>query len=89
MLNRISARKAIADALRRSRIVALIGPRQCGKTTLAREFLSPESVEPVVSIAQYPIFLPACSSFVKSEILLARRELPLKFAALYEKESSP
>lgn len=25
----------------------------------------------------------------KSEILLARVELPLKFAALYEKESSP
>ena len=30
----------IRKALRRSRVVALIGPRQCGKTTLAREFLS-------------------------------------------------
>lgn len=31
-------------ALRRSRVVALIGPRQCGKTTLARQFLPPDSV---------------------------------------------
>jgi hypothetical protein len=30
-------------ALKRSRVVALIGPRQCGKTTLARQFLSPKS----------------------------------------------
>lgn len=43
MLERSSIRESIAEALRRSRIVALIGPRQCGKTTLARQFLSPES----------------------------------------------
>ena len=33
----------IRDALRRSRVVALLGPRQCGKTTLARELLPPDS----------------------------------------------
>ena len=33
----------IRKALRRSRIVALLGPRQTGKTTLARQFLSPDS----------------------------------------------
>jgi len=33
----------IKAALERSRVVALVGPRQCGKTTLAREFLSPEA----------------------------------------------
>ena len=31
-------------ALRRSRVVALLGPRQCGKTTLARQFVSPDSL---------------------------------------------
>jgi len=31
-------------ALRRSRLVALVGPRQCGKTTLARQFVPPESL---------------------------------------------
>src|SRR4051794_38723968 len=43
MLNRETVKESIASALRRSRIVALIGPRQCGKTTLARKFLAPES----------------------------------------------
>jgi predicted AAA+ superfamily ATPase len=31
-------------ALRRSRVVALLGPRQCGKTTLARQFVRPDSL---------------------------------------------
>jgi predicted AAA+ superfamily ATPase len=30
----------VQDGLRRSPVVALIGPRQCGKTTLARQYLS-------------------------------------------------
>ena len=31
-------------ALRRSRVVAVLGPRQCGKTTLARQFVRPDSL---------------------------------------------
>src|SRR5215211_2223952 len=34
----------IKTALDRSRIVALVGPRQSGKTTLARQFVQPNSV---------------------------------------------
>ena len=34
---------AIRTALRRNPVVVLTGPRQCGKTTLAREFLSDDS----------------------------------------------
>lgn len=34
----------LQTALRRSRVVALVGPRQCGKTTLAREFVDPQSL---------------------------------------------
>ena len=44
MIQRLSWLNNIRTALRRSRIVTLIGPRQCGKTTLAREFLSEDSV---------------------------------------------
>lgn len=44
MINRKADLEAIAKALKRSRIVALLGPRQCGKTTLARQFLSPDSL---------------------------------------------
>ncbi len=34
----------VRAALRRSRLVALLGPRQCGKTTLARLFVPPDSL---------------------------------------------
>ncbi len=36
--------QAIERALARSRVVALIGPRQCGKTTLARQFVPIDSL---------------------------------------------
>jgi predicted AAA+ superfamily ATPase len=44
MIQRHSWLNNIRTALDRSRIVTLIGPRQCGKTTLAREFLPEDSV---------------------------------------------
>jgi predicted AAA+ superfamily ATPase len=40
---RIACRAALEQALGDAPIVALLGPRQCGKTTLAREFLAPGS----------------------------------------------
>ncbi len=43
MLTRTTDLALVRTALRRSRIVALLGPRQCGKTTLARAFVAPES----------------------------------------------
>ncbi|MBM4057969.1 MAG: hypothetical protein FJ275_07010, partial [Planctomycetes bacterium] len=43
MIDRQTDRRLVSRALARSRIVALLGPRQCGKTTLAREFVDPES----------------------------------------------
>jgi len=44
MIQRTAWLHSIHTALARSRVVTLIGPRQCGKTTLAREFLSEESI---------------------------------------------
>lgn len=43
MISRAHITANISTALERSRAVALIGPRQCGKTTLARQFVSPDS----------------------------------------------
>ena len=43
MIPRSHTTANIRTALERSRAVALIGPRQCGKTTLARQFVSPDS----------------------------------------------
>jgi uncharacterized protein len=44
MIERIRLFESIQSALKRSRVVALIGPRQCGKTTLARMFVPPTSI---------------------------------------------
>ena len=44
MIERPTLQHTLQEALARSRVVALIGPRQCGKTTLARRFVPPDSV---------------------------------------------
>ncbi|MBI3362608.1 MAG: ATP-binding protein [Chloroflexi bacterium] len=44
MIDRPELRTQIEAALNRSRVVALIGPRQSGKTTMARQFVSLDSV---------------------------------------------
>ena len=43
MIDRKDLVRHVSSALRRSRVVALIGPRQCGKTTLAQKFLDADS----------------------------------------------
>lgn len=57
MLQRPALLRRIHTALERSRVVALIGPRQCGKTTLAREWVEVDSphyfdLEDPVSLAR-------------------------------------
>ena len=44
LIERPKVKQAIKKALKRSRVVALVGPRQCGKTTLVRQFVSPASL---------------------------------------------
>ncbi len=44
MIVRARLKNTILQKLETNRAVALIGPRQCGKTTLAREFVTPDSV---------------------------------------------
>jgi len=44
MINRKSDLELVRAALKRSRVVALIGPRQSGKTTLARQFVPADSL---------------------------------------------
>ena len=52
-----AAQALVAQALRRSPVVAIVGPRQCGKTTLARQLVPPDSpnyfdLEDPVSLAR-------------------------------------
>jgi hypothetical protein len=44
MIDRAEDRALVGAALKRSRIVALLGPRQSGKTTLARQFVAADSL---------------------------------------------
>src|SRR5438874_12136596 len=44
MIDRQADMSLVRAALRRSRVVALLGPRQCGKTTLARQFVPADSL---------------------------------------------
>lgn len=43
MIQRIHLTEKIKASLENNRVVALVGPRQCGKTTLARQFVNPGS----------------------------------------------
>jgi len=43
VIKRTKYKKHVEEALGRSRAVALLGPRQCGKTTLARELVDKDS----------------------------------------------
>ena len=43
MIKRAELQRQVQAAMRRSRVAALIGPRQCGKTTLARQFIAADS----------------------------------------------
>jgi predicted AAA+ superfamily ATPase len=44
MIERKTDVRLVQTALKRSRVVALLGPRQCGKTTLARQFVAAQSL---------------------------------------------
>ena len=44
LIDRKTDIQSVRAAIRRSRVVALLGPRQCGKTTLARQFVPADSL---------------------------------------------
>jgi hypothetical protein len=44
MLKRDVLQANVKRGLQRHRVVALVGPRQCGKTTLAGQFVNPHSM---------------------------------------------
>ena len=57
MIARTHSKARLETALSRSRITLLIGPRQCGKTTIARQFVPSDSanyfdLEDPVSLAR-------------------------------------
>jgi len=53
MIQRNGYLERVRRALSRNPIVAIVGPRQCGKTTLAQQFL-PESEGNYPTVAKLP-----------------------------------
>jgi len=49
MIRRYDLKAPIRTALRRAQVTTIFGPRQCGKTTIAREIASKGGVEYLIS----------------------------------------
>lgn len=87
MLTRLGLSAAIETALGRSRIVALVGPRQVGKTTLARTFADPASanyfdLEDPVSQARLAEPLTALASLTGLVVIDEIQRAPSLFPVL-------
>jgi predicted AAA+ superfamily ATPase len=87
MLTRHRLIAAIETALKRSRIVVLVGPRQVGKTTLARTFVDPASanyfdLEDPVSLARLDEPLTALSPLAGLVVIDEIQRLPSLFPVL-------
>lgn len=87
MIPRPSLAAAIAAALDRSRVVALLGPRQCGKTTLARQvvpFHSPNyfDLEDPISLARLAEPMTALRELAGTIVIDEVQRLPGLFPVL-------
>ncbi|MEI6530737.1 MAG: ATP-binding protein [bacterium] len=97
MIPRDQALAGIRTALARSRAVALLGPRQCGKTTLARQFVPPDSpnyfdLEDPVSLAsldQAMTTLKGLTGLVVIDEVQRRPDLFPILRALLDREPLP
>lgn len=87
MISRPRALAKIQTALSRSRVVALIGPRQCGKTTLAREIVPAASInyfdlEEPVSLARLDAPMAALSPLTGVVVIDEIQRMPALFPIL-------
>ena len=96
MIKRPNLTRQIARALKRSRVVALIGPRQCGKTTMAREWVSTDSpnyfdLEDPQSLARFDQPLTALKSLKGVVVIdeVQRRPEPLSDFAHPRRPNTP
>lgn len=83
MIKRVEITEHISEALKRSRAVALLGPRQCGKTTLARQLVdiaSPnyfdlEDPESIIRLSEPKTVLGSLKGIVVIDEVQRRPEL--------------
>lgn len=87
MVERFACSTRISTALQHSRVVALIGPRQVGKTTLARQFVAPDhlnyfDLEDPVSLARLAEPLTALASLTGLVVIDEVQRAPELFPIL-------
>lgn len=87
MITRPSLFQSITTALGRSRVVALLGPRQSGKTTLARQFVAANSanyfdLEDPVSLARLAEPMTALASLSGTVVIDEVQRMPALFPLL-------
>lgn len=97
MIRRDGVKAQIEAALRRSRVTAVLGPRQCGKTTLAREFVPADSVnhfdledpESLARLDQPMLALENLSGLVVIDEIQRKPELLPLLRMLADRQPSP
>lgn len=97
MIARLLDRRRLAAALRRSRVVALLGPRQSGKTTLARSFVRADSrnyfdledPESLARLADPPLALRPLRGLIVIDEVQRRPELFPLLRVLADREPLP
>jgi len=87
MIQRNSIMASITTALGRSRVVALMGPRQSGKTTLARQFVPPNSanyfdLEDPISLARLAEPMTALQTLTGTVVIDEIQRMPELFPIL-------
>jgi hypothetical protein len=87
VIDRPAEIRRIRQGLRRSRVVALVGPRQCGKTTLARQLVAAGSpnyfdLEDPASLARLEEPMTALSPLRGTVVIDELQKRPDLFAAL-------
>lgn len=87
MIQRPHFTKAITTALARSRVVALMGPRQSGKTTLARQFVPASSanyfdLEDPISLARLAEPMTALQTLTGTVVIDEVQRMPELFPIL-------
>ncbi|MDR2674974.1 MAG: ATP-binding protein [Opitutaceae bacterium] len=92
-------RSLVETALRRAPVVALLGPRQCGKSTLARQiaadrpggvtFLDLESADDLAALQNPQLFLSAQRGLVILDEIQTRPDLFPVLRVLADREDAP
>ena len=97
MIHRDAIKTEVETALRRSRVTALLGPRQCGKTTLAREFVPADSVnyfdledpESLARLEQPKLALESLSGLIVIDEIQRNPELFPLLRVLADRQPNP